>query len=102
MNTPLYIATTAKGEVYEFFTDEEFEEWAKTAPKHKADRFKGLGGFDTETFSRFLENRDRYLTRITALEAEDLAKFELAFSNTEQDSRKLWLDGVQYFAEIDK
>ena len=102
MNTPLYIAKTSKGDVFEFFTEEEYQTWAKTAPKHKADYYKGLGGFDTETFERFLQNREKYLVQITALEAKDLAKFELAFSNTEQDSRKVWLEGVTYFTDLDK
>lgn len=97
MNTPLYIATTSKGEVHEFFTEDEYQAWTATAPKHKADYYKGLGGFDTETFERFLQNRERYLTRITPLEAADLAKFELAFSNQEQDARKEWLQDVRYF-----
>ena len=98
MNTPLYIATVNRGgEVYEFFTQEEYDTWAAKAPKHKAEYFKGLGLFDTETFERFLENRDKYLVRITALEAKDLAKFELAFSNTEQDARKDWLQDIRYF-----
>lgn len=97
MNTPLYIATTGKGEVHEFFTEEDYDTWALKAPKHKADYYKGLGGFDTEVFERFLENRDKYLVRVTALEAADLAKFELAFSNTEQDARKEWLQDVRYF-----
>ena len=97
MNTPLYIAKTSKGDVFEFFTEEEYQTWAKTAPKHKADYYKGLGGFDTETFERFLQNREKYLVQITALEAQDLAKFELAFSNTEQDSRKEWLQDIRYF-----
>lgn len=97
MNTPLYIATTTKGDVHEFFTEEDYETWAVKAPKHKADYYKGLGGFDTDVFERFLTNRDKYLVRITALEAADLAKFELAFSNTEQDARKEWLQDVRYF-----
>lgn len=101
MNTPLYIATTSKGDIHEFFTDEEYAAWAKSAPKHKADRFKGLGGFDTETFERFLQNRDKYLVRITALEAKDLAKFELAFSGIEQEARKKWLQDVRYFETHD-
>jgi DNA topoisomerase-2 len=101
MNTPLFMAKTTKGETFEFFTKEDYNEWAVDAPKHKADYMKGLGGFDTDAFENFLVNREKYLTRITALEAADLAKFELAFSNTEQDSRKKWLDGVQYFHEID-
>jgi len=97
MNTPLYIAKTVKGEVHEFFTEEEYHTWAQTAPKHKADYYKGLGGFDTETFERFLQNREKYLVQITALEAKDLAKFELAFSNSEQDARKEWLQDIRYF-----
>lgn len=101
MNTPLYIATTVKGEIFEFFTEEEYEAWVPKAPKHKADYFKGLGGFDTETFERFLEHRDRYLVRITALEAADLAKFELAFSGAEADARKEWLQDMRYFEEVE-
>lgn len=97
MNTPLYIATTAKGHVHEFFTEEEYNEWAKTAPKHKADYYKGLGGFDTDTFERFVQNSEKYLTQISVLEAQDLAKFELAFSSKEADSRKDWLQSVKYF-----
>ena len=97
MNTPLYIAKTSKGEVHEFFTEAEYKEWAATAPKHTADYYKGLGGFDTEVFERFLQNREKYLTKITALEAADIAKFELAFSNTEQDARKEWLQDIRYF-----
>ena len=97
MNTPLYIATTGRGETHEFFTQEEYDAWSAKAPKHKAEYFKGLGLFDTETFERFLENREKYLVRITQLEAADLAKFELAFSNTEQDARKEWLQDIRYF-----
>jgi DNA topoisomerase-2 len=97
MNTPLYIATTPKGETFEFFTEEEYAEWQPKAPKHAAAYYKGLGGFDTEVFEQFLHNRDKYLTKITKLESADLAKFELAFSNTEQDARKIWLQDVRYF-----
>lgn len=97
MNTPLYIATTTRGEVHEFFTQEEYDTWAAKAPKHKADYYKGLGTFDTEVFEPFLLNSEKYLVRITALEAADLAKFELAFSNTEQDARKEWLQDIRYF-----
>ncbi len=98
LNTPLYIATTTKGEVFEFFTEEEYKSWLPKAPKHKAEYYKGLGGFDTATFERFLNNRDKYLVRVTPLEAQDLAKFELAFSGHEADSRKDWLEGVNYFS----
>jgi DNA topoisomerase-2 len=97
MNTPLYIATTGRGEIHEFFTEDEYKAWALKAPKHKAEYYKGLGGFDTEIFERFLENRERYLVRVTELEAADLEKFELVFGNTFQDERKVWLENIRYF-----
>jgi DNA gyrase/topoisomerase IV subunit B len=97
MNTPLYIVKTNKGELLEFFTEEDYERWAAKGIKHKADYYKGLGGFDTETFERFIENLDKYLVKITELEAQDLAKIELAFSNKEQDARKEWLEDIRYF-----
>jgi len=98
MNTPLYMVQPARGEPLEFFTEDEYRAWAAKGIKHKAEYYKGLGGFDTEVFEVFIHNRDKYMTRISALEAKDLAKFELAFSNTEADSRKEWLAGVKYFA----
>jgi len=96
MRTPLYIART-KNETFDFFTEDEYKEWAKTAPKHKADYYKGLGGFDTKTFSTLLQNREKYLVRISALEALDYDKLELAFSGDSADSRKEWLSQSNYF-----
>ena len=102
MQTPLFIATTSKGEVFEFFTNEEYEEWAKKAPKHKAEYFKGLGGFDTDTFERFITNIEKYLIKITKLETEDMQSVTLAFSESEADSRKDWLQSIRYFDSVDE
>lgn len=101
MKTPVYIATTSNGQIYEFFDEESYEAWQKTAPKHKADYFKGLGGFDTPTFERFITDSDKYLVQVSALEAQDLKKFELAFSSAEADSRKEWLQDVRYFDVVE-
>ena len=100
MSTPLYIAKTKNGE-HEFFTEEEYTTWAKNAPKHTADYFKGLGGFDTKTFAKLLENREKYLTKISKLEALDFAKLELAFSDADANARKAWLSEVNYFGEFE-
>jgi DNA topoisomerase-2 len=100
MNTPLVIATV-KGVEHEFLTDESYEEWAKTAPRHDSSRFKGLGKFKTDRFSKILENRCKYLVRINKLENEDLSRINLAFKGNMADSRKEWLNGVNYFASID-
>jgi DNA topoisomerase-2 len=102
MKTPLYLATTSKGDVFEFFTEEEYADWSKTAPKHKADYYKGLGGFDTDTFETLLNNREKYLVRISKAEAADMAKLQMAFSNIEQDARKEWLAGENYFTLVEE
>lgn len=100
MQTPLYV-TEIKGEIFEFFTVEEYEAWAKTAPKHKADYFKGLGGFETEAFERFLNNPDKYLVKINSLNESDLERINLAFSEKRADDRKDWLQHIRYFESLD-
>jgi DNA gyrase/topoisomerase IV subunit B len=100
MNTPLVIATV-KGKEHEFWTDESYEEWAKTAPKHDVSRFKGLGKFKTPRFKKILENRENYLVRVNKLEAIDTARINLAFKGNQADDRKEWLNGVNYFASFE-
>jgi DNA topoisomerase-2 len=95
--TPVYIAKTTKGAVHEFFTIEAYEAWAKTAPKHTAEYYKGLGGFDTIDFKRFLDQREKYLVRVNKLSDEDVQRFELAFSSKQANSRKDWLRDVVYW-----
>jgi len=100
MNTPLVIATV-KGKETEFFTDEAYDEWSKTAHKHEVSRFKGLGKFKTARFKKILENRESYLVRIGKLEVADMAGLDLAFKGTKADERKEWLSDVNYFANFD-
>jgi len=97
-NTPLYMARTNSGAVHEFFTEDEYEQWARSAPKHRADYFKGLGGFDTADFKRFLDNRDRYLVQVQQLDHADVKKFELAFDSKFADDRKVWLKDINYWS----
>jgi DNA topoisomerase-2 len=100
MATPLVIATV-KGKETEFWTDEDYDEWSKTAPKHEATRFKGLGKFKTPRFKKILENRENYLVRIGKLEAVDFAGINLAFKGSMADDRKEWLNDVNYFNNFD-
>jgi DNA topoisomerase-2 len=99
-NTPLYIATVGK-QHHEFFMEEDYLAWAKTAPKHKVEYYKGLGTFATKDFSRFIQNPEKHLVRITALEAADFAKLNLAFNDKIPDARKTWLAGANYFKSED-
>ena len=100
MNTPLVVATLKGGVEKEFFTDEDYEEWAKTAPKHEASRFKGLGKFKVPRFKKILENREKYLVRIKKIEEADVKGIHLAFKGSQADERKEWLNHVNYFAEF--
>ena len=100
MNTPLAISNI-KGKEQEFLTDEDYNTWALTAPKHDVSRYKGLGTFTTKRFKMFIDNRDRYLVRVSKLEVTDLAKIELAFKGTLADERKEWLNDVNYFKNHD-
>jgi DNA topoisomerase-2 len=99
MKTPLVIAKMKDGTKQSFFTDEEYEEWSATAPKHIAKRYKGLGTFRTDDFSEVLQERSKYLTRISVLEAADLGAIQLAFKGNKADERKVWLEEANYFHE---
>lgn len=100
MTTPLVIANV-KGKDVEFLTDDAYNEWAKTAPKHEVSRFKGLGTFTINRFKKIVENRENYLVRIGKLEKADFSGMDLAFKGSQADERKLWLDGVNYFSVVE-
>lgn len=101
INTPLVIATLKKGDTVEFMKDSDYETWAKTAPKHTARRYKGLGTFKTPVFKKVIEQRERYLVRITGIEDLDKESLSLAFDGGRADDRKEWLDGVNYFHKFE-
>lgn len=90
MNTPLIIATVGKNE-YEFFDDAAYAEWAKANPAHKYKYYKGLGGFNTAQFKKFLLNEEKYLCKITIHDADDVNALNMAFDKSKADERKLWL-----------
>lgn len=102
ISTPLVIATLKKGETKEFMKDEDYEAWARTAPKHTARRYKGLGTFTTPVFKRVIENREKYLVRFGDIEQIDQESLSLAFEGSRADDRKDWLEGVNYFHNFDE
>jgi DNA topoisomerase-2 len=100
LSTPLYIVTCNK-EQLEFFTEEEYKDWAKQGKKHSFEYFKGLGTFETAQFKKIVENREKYLVQIKSLDHADLQKFDLAFSNALANDRKVWLQDASYFRTYD-
>lgn len=103
LRTPLYIVTPSgpKKEELEFFTDEDYKAWAAQGIKHKFEYYKGLGGFESSQFKKIIDNREKYLVKISALEAKDIEHLSLAFSNREANNRKDWLMSASYFHSYD-
>ena len=87
--TPLIIATQGKN-VYEFFSREDYETWAKTASKHSMKYYKGLGGFSTQQFNKFLNN-EKYLEQLKFEDKEDFDIIDIAFDKKRANDRKDWL-----------
>lgn len=101
LKTPLYIVYLNKKETLEFFTDSEYKTWAAKGIKHTFDYFKGLGTFEDYQFKNIIDNREKYLTKISKLEIEDFDKLKLAFSDKKADDRKIWLKDALYFNTYD-
>lgn len=90
MNTPLIVATVGTKK-FEFFNVASYTAWAETGPKHKHRFYKGLGGYDTKDFKRFLDNDKDYLVQITIKDQTDIDALDIAFDKKKADARKVWL-----------
>lgn len=90
MNTPLIIATAGK-QTFEFFNVNAYSAWAVNNPNHKHKFYKGLGGYDTKDFKRFLNDESKYLVQITIEDQTDVDALDTAFDKSKADQRKLWL-----------
>lgn len=86
LTTPVVEAKVGKVN-HEFFTEEAYAEWAKTAPKHTYKYHKGLGGFSD--MSRFVL-RDEYKSAFI-LEEGDAETIDMIFNGDRADDRKVWL-----------
>jgi len=89
LRTPLIVATKGK-EKYEFFSRTEYAEWAEKNPKHSMKYFKGLGGFSTKDFTKFMQD-PKYMEQLTYTEESDFMAIDLAFDKRKANARKEWL-----------
>jgi DNA topoisomerase-2 len=89
LKTPLIVATWGKN-VKEFFTREQYNQWADQAPKHSMSYYKGLGSFSTKDFSKFM-NDERYMEPLVYSDQEDFSRIDLAFDKSRAKDRKDWL-----------
>lgn len=90
MRTPLIIATKGS-KIFEFFNTEDYNDWAALNPGHSHKYYKGLGGYNTKDFKRFLAAEDEYLQQIVVVDDADIAALDIAFDKSKADDRKVWL-----------
>lgn len=90
LRTPLIIAEL-KGKRFEFFDLVSYNAWAATVGNHKHKFYKGLGSHSTKDFTRFLEDEDQYLLKISVEDQDDIDALNIAFDKSKADARKLWL-----------
>lgn len=93
MITPLIVATVGKKE-FEFFDESTYITWAESNPKHSYKYFKGLGGFNTAHFKKFLLHEADYLRNIEIVDVDDVDALNTAFDKSKADERKIWLTEV--------
>lgn len=91
LRTPIMTAVKGKTKV-EFLTEGEYVEWTKTNnPASWSIHYqKGLGGWSTKDFERFLHD-EKYYQCFTADDVKDFASLDLAFDKKKADERKQWL-----------
>jgi len=90
LRTPIMTARCKK-ELVEFFTQDEFDSWSGdklTNVKY----YKGLGGWDTKDFKRFLVD-PKYTVQMVFDPIADEA-LDLVFNSKRANDRKTWLGGI--------
>lgn len=90
LNTPLIEVKEGKQEL-EFFNSLAYQEYAAKGKKHTMQYHKGLGGFETKHFKRFLSDLPRYMVRLTMPDQADKNALDIAFDKKKANDRKEWL-----------
>lgn len=90
------IKTFVGKKVYEFYSQEEFEDWRakNTDTKYTYKYYKGLGSSLDSDWKEYLDNINDNMIRVSELSKEDKDMFKLLFSKEKgfSDMRKQWLN----------
>lgn len=90
--SPLYIARK-KNDTKWFYTQEEYNEAKDELKGYEVSYNKGLGSLDVDDYKTMIRNQK--LIKVTAKDAEDYMKLEMAFGN-DSNVRKEWMTGETY------
>ncbi|CAD25222.1 DNA TOPOISOMERASE II [Encephalitozoon cuniculi GB-M1] len=88
--TPI-IRATKKGQVRDFFTLPEYEEFKKNEDGWNIKYYKGLGTSTSADAKQYFSNLPVHVKSFTPLAAEDKELIDLAFNKKKADARKTWL-----------
>lgn len=88
--TPI-IRASKKGQVRDFFTLPEYEEFKKDADGWAIKYYKGLGTSTSADAKQYFSNLSIHVKSFTPLVEEDKELIDLAFSKKKADARKAWL-----------
>lgn len=89
--TPIVVVSKGKQEI-EFLTEKEYLAWVDQNDTRgwKFMYQKGLGGWSTKEFERFLHD-EKYHQKFTADDVRDIQGLDLAFDKKRANDRKVWL-----------
>ncbi|KAG5859844.1 DNA topoisomerase II [Encephalitozoon hellem] len=88
--TPI-IRATKKGQVRDFFTLPEYEEFKKSEEGWNIKYYKGLGTSTSADAKQYFSNLPIHVKNFTPLVDEDKELIDLAFNKKKADARKTWL-----------
>jgi DNA topoisomerase-2 len=91
LNTPIVRVKQGK-QVFEFFSEEEFEEWAKDKKSLEIKYLKGLGSNETSDFKRYMFE-DKYFETMKIETDKDKDALGIAFDKKRANDRKVFLYG---------
>ncbi|ADM11320.1 DNA topoisomerase II [Encephalitozoon intestinalis ATCC 50506] len=88
--TPI-VRASKKGEVKDFFTLPEYEEFKKNSDGWNIKYYKGLGTSTSADAKQYFSNLPIHVKYFTPLIEEDKELIDLAFNKKKADARKTWL-----------
>ncbi|UKK02038.2 DNA topoisomerase 2 [Theileria orientalis] len=101
--TPLIKVTSKSGQVYSFFTMEDFNRWKETVDitNYKIKYYKGLGTSSDKEFKEYFSNLNRHLIEFNYVDNKDDDSIDMAFSKKRIEDRKHWMQNYTLGNTVD-
>jgi DNA topoisomerase II len=93
--TPIVRGKNSRGEVFDFFSIPEYEEFKLSHPNYTYKYYKGLGTSTNKDAIDYFSNLDKHVKNFLPLTTDDKESIDLAFNKKKADNRKSWLLGYE-------